>query len=260
MKILFVGDVVGSVGRQMLVDHLDTIKQEKQIDFTIVNGENSAHGKGISKKIYHQFLNAGCDVITLGNHAYSKDTIFTFIDDAHRLVRPMNMPPSNGKGQGYCIVDVNGLRICVSNIMCEVFMIAVKDNPFDTMIDILEETKDLADIHIVDLHGEATSEKIAFSYYFEGVVQAVLGTHTHVQTADERVSNGTAFISDVGMCGVYRSVIGRDIDEILNRFVNQEKTRFTLAEGEGMFSAVVIEIDEVSKQAVHIERIQVKPQ
>ncbi len=257
MKILFIGDIVGSVGRAMVLEHLPKIKEEKQIDFTIVNAENAAHGKGLTKKIYHQLINAGCDMLTLGNHAYSKDTIFNFIDEADRLVRPYNLEPT--EGAGYRIVEVNGFKICIVNLICEVFMIPVIDSPFSSMIDIIEDTRDEVDIYFVDLHGEATSEKIAFSYYFENEVQVVVGTHTHVQTADERVSNGTAFISDVGMCGVYRSVIGRDIEEILTRFTTGEKTKFTMAEGEGILSAVVVEIDEESKLAKSIERIQIRP-
>lgn len=257
MKILFIGDIVGSVGRAMLIEHLPKIKEEKKIDFTIANAENAAHGKGLTKKIYHQLINAGCDMLTLGNHAYSKDTIFSFIDDADQLVRPYNLEPE--QGCGYRIVEVNGIRICITNLICEVFMIPTVESPFESMIDIIDDTREDVDVYFVDLHGEATSEKIAFSYYFESEVQVVVGTHTHVQTADERISNGTAFISDVGMCGVYRSVIGRDIDEILTRFTTKEKTRFTMAEGEGILSAVVVEIDEDTKEAIQIERIQIRP-
>lgn len=257
MKILFVGDIVGSVGRKIAVTHIPRIRAERDIDFVIVNGENAAHGKGITNKIYHQLLNAGADMITLGNHAFSKDTIYSFIEDADKMIRPMNIDVSK-QGESYRIVEVNGLQLCVVNLLGEVFMNQCDESPFVCMQDILDETD--ADLYFVDLHGEATSEKIAFSYYFEKDVQAIVGTHTHVQTADERISNGCAFISDVGMCGAYRSVIGRDVEEVLTRFTTKERTRFTVAEGAGIFCAVVIEIDEKTKKAVHIERIQIRPE
>lgn len=257
MRILFVGDIVGSVGRSMVTKYVPSIKQERNIDFVVANGENSAHGKGITKKIYHQLLNNGVDLITLGNHAFSKDTIHSFIDEAEHMIRPMNLMPLEG-GNPYKVVEINGLKVCFVNLMCNVFMVQVEGSPFDCMEDILEDVD--ADIYFVDLHGEATSEKIAFSYYFEKYVQVVVGTHTHIQTADERVENGTAFISDVGMCGAYRSVIGRDIEEVLTRFTTDAKTRFTVAEGEGIFCGVIIDIDEHTKAATHIERIQIRPE
>lgn len=257
MKLLFVGDIVGSVGRNMVLKHVNEIKAQRGIDYVIANGENAAHGKGITKKIYHQLLDNGVDLITMGNHTFSKETIYSFLDDAHQLLRPMNLAPLEG-GQYYKVVEINGLKVCFVNLMCEVFMIKVEGSPFACMEEILDEVD--ADVYFVDLHGEATSEKIAFSYYFENHVQVVVGTHTHVQTADERCTNGTAFISDVGMCGTYRSVIGRDIEEVLTRFTTDEKTRFTVAQGDGIFCAVVVEIDELSKQAVSIERIQIRPE
>ncbi|NBK96554.1 MAG: TIGR00282 family metallophosphoesterase [Erysipelotrichia bacterium] len=240
----------------MVSQYVPMLKAEKQIDYVVANGENAAHGKGITKKIYHQLLNNGVDLITLGNHAFSKDTIFNFIDEAKQMLRPMNLLPL-AHGQAYKIVEINGLRVCFVNLMCNVFMVQVEGSPFDCMEEILDEVE--ADIYFVDLHGEATSEKIAFSYYFEKYVQVVVGTHTHVQTADERIENGSAFISDVGMCGAYRSVIGRDIEEVLTRFTTNQKTRFTVAEGEGIFCAVMIDIDEQTKQATKIERIQIRP-
>lgn len=257
MRLLFVGDVVGAVGRKMMMKYVPLLKEEEHIDFTIVNGENAAHGKGITRKIYHQFLNNGVDLITMGNHTFSKDTIFTFIDEADQMIRPMNLEPMD-VGQSYKVVEINGLKVCFVNLMCEVFMIKVPMSPFDCMEEILQEVE--ADIYFVDLHGEATSEKIAFSYYFEKRVQVVVGTHTHIQTADEKVENGSAFISDVGMCGAYRSVIGRDIDEILHRFTTKEKTRYTIAEGDGIFCGVIIDIDEETKQATAIKRIQYRPE
>lgn len=256
MRILFVGDIVGSVGREMVETYVPKLRKERNIDLVIANGENAAHGKGITKKIYNQLLSVGVDVITLGNHAFSKDTIFSFLEEADRMVRPMNLEPLDG-GQYYKVVEVNGKRICIVNLMCNVFMVQVKGSPFDCMKKVLREVK--ADLYFVDLHGEATSEKIAFSYYFEGKIQMIVGTHTHVQTADERLENHTAFISDAGMCGAYRSVIGRDIEEVLTRFTSDEKTRFTVAEGEGIFCGVLFEVDEETCLPTSIERIQIRP-
>ena len=256
MRILFVGDIVGSVGREMVETYVPKLKKEKNIDLVIANGENAAHGKGITKKIYQQLLSAGVDVITLGNHAFSKDTIFSFIEEADRMVRPMNLEPLDG-GQYYKVVEVCGRRICIVNLMCNVFMVQVKGSPFECMSKVLKEVK--ADLYFVDLHGEATSEKIAFSYFFEGKVQMIVGTHTHVQTADERVENNTAFISDAGMCGAYRSVIGRDVEEVLTRFTTEEKTRFTVAEGSGIFCGVIYDVDESTNTPKSIERVQIRP-
>lgn len=256
MRILFVGDIVGACGRSVVMKQVPRWKKEKQVDLVIVNGENSAHGKGITRKIYHQLLDCGVDLITMGNHTFSKDTIYSFIEEADHLVRPVNLLPLEG-GVGYRIVECKGLKVCVVNLMCEVFMVQVAASPFVCMNEILNEVE--ADVFFVDLHGEATSEKIAFSYFFEEEVAAVVGTHTHVQTADERVENGCAFISDVGMCGAYHSVIGRDIDEVLTRFTTKEKTRFKVAEGEALFCAVIIDIDEKTKRATAIERIQIRP-
>lgn len=256
MNILFIGDIVGSVGREMVQEHLPHIKDQFAIDFVVANAENAAHGKGITKKIYHQLLDIGVDVITMGNHTFSKDTILSFIDEADRLVRPMNMEPLD-HGQDYLVIDVKGKRIAVTNLCGEVWMNNVVDSPFACMEEVLDEVD--ADIYLVDLHAETTSEKIAFTYYFAERVQCVVGTHTHVQTADERIYKGTAAITDLGMCGPYISVIGRDVDEIITRFTTDEKTKFTLAQGPGIFCGAVVTIDDETNHATHIERIQIRP-
>lgn len=255
MRILFVGDVVGAVGRKMVGEHVKRIKEQEHVDLVITNGENAAHGKGLTYKIYQQLLSYGSDIITMGNHTFSKDAILSFIDDADCLVRPMNLEPLE-YGQYYKIVEVKGKRVCVCNIMCEVFMHNVSASPFDCMDEILDTVD--ADIYFVDLHGEATSEKTVFAHIYKDRVQVIVGTHTHVQTADERLLANTAFISDVGMCGAYDSIIGRDIDEVTTRFLTQEKTRFTVAEGEGIFCAVIVDIND-DNQATAIERIQIRP-
>ena len=257
MKVLFVGDIVGASGREVFFQNVEKIRKDYNIDVVIVNGENSAHGKGITRKIYQSFVNANVDVVTLGNHTFSKNDIFMFIDDADRMIRPANMEPL-AVGQVFKSFYFNGVKVGVYNLLGKVFMDQATESPFVTMERLLRQYP--CDIHIVDLHGEATSEKIAFMHHFKNRIEMVVGTHTHVQTADDMVMDGCAFISDVGMCGSYRSVIGRDIDETLRKLLTNEKTRFTVATGPAVFSGVVVDIDTVKKRAVSIERIQIRPE
>lgn len=258
MKLLFVGDVVGAVGRKMVFDNVPRIRKEENIDLVICNAENAAHGKGITRKIYNQLINSQVDMITMGNHTFSKKNLEEIIDEMDKMVRPANMYPLE-YGKGYRIFEFNGKKIALVNLIGEVFMVNVSESPFKKMEQILSEIE--ADIVLVDLHAEATSEKIAFTYEFAKRCTVVVGTHTHVQTADERiVDDHCAAISDLGMCGPYHSVIGRDIDEILRRFKYQEQTRFTMAEGKGIFCGCIVEIDDVTNQAISIKRIQIKEQ
>lgn len=256
MKILFIGDIVGAVGRSIVEQYLPKLKEEHHLDLVIANGENAAHGKGITRKIYHQLLGYGVDMITMGNHTFSKNDIFMFIDEATQMVRPANMEPLD-YGESTRVIEVLGKRVAITNLCGEVWMHNVVDSPFACMEDVLEDVD--ADIYLVDFHGETTSEKIAFTYNFAGRIQAVVGTHTHVQTADERLVYGTAAISDLGMCGPYTSVIGRDVEEIVTRFTTDEKTKFKIGEGPGIFCGAIVEIDDTTNQAVHIERIQIRP-
>ncbi|MEG0823705.1 MAG: TIGR00282 family metallophosphoesterase [Erysipelotrichaceae bacterium] len=258
MKVLFIGDIVGAVGREIVREYIDQLKKDYEIDLVVANGENSAHGKGITRKIYKELIEMGVDVVTMGNHTYSKrKEILEFIDEAESLVVPANMEP-NEYGQSTCVVNVKGKRVAITNLCGEVFMNNVIDSPFACMEDVLEEYDDI-DIHLVDLHAEVTSEKIAFAYYFAGKIGAVVGTHTHVQTADERIVNGTAAISDLGMCGPYTSVIGADVDEIIKRFTTDEHTKYKIAEGPGILCGCVVTFDDLNNQAIAIERIQIRP-
>lgn len=257
MNILFLGDVVGSVGRQVLEKHLKSIQAEEQIDFTIVNGENAAHGKGITSRIAQQLTAIGIDVITLGNHAFSKGEILTTIGDCPNLIRPMNLLPLD-IGKSVIVKEVCGLRIAVINLCGKVFMDRVDKTPYECMDEILRNVQ--ADIYFVDLHGEATAEKQIFWHHYRKQVQAVVGTHTHVQTADECVVLGSAYITDAGMCGAYDSILGRDRDEVLSHVIHGEYTHYTPAKGEGILCGVVIEIDEISKKATSIKRIQLRPE
>ncbi|MFI3285011.1 MAG: TIGR00282 family metallophosphoesterase [Erysipelotrichaceae bacterium] len=257
MKILFIGDIVGRSGRDIVANKLPLVIDEYKPDFIIANGENAAHGKGISGRIYHQFKKLGIDCITMGNHTFSKDVIKTIIHELDDLVRPVNLIPTE-YGQGYKVYPVLDKKLCVINLCGEIFMDRISESPFSAMDKILDKVE--ADYFIVDLHAEATSEKITFANYYQDHIHAVFGTHTHVQTADERIIGKTAFISDVGMCGAYDSVIGRDTDEVISNMVHKQRTKFEVATGPGLFQAVIIEIDEAKNRSLSIQRIQIRPE
>lgn len=256
MNVLFLGDIVGKAGRLCVRDHITDLKAKYQPDLIIVNGENAAHGKGITKRIYDELCGYGIDMITMGNHTFSKSDIYTFIEDAPKMVRPGNMEPLQ---YGTCVrvISVCGKRVAVCNLCGAIFMNHITESPFVCMERILRETE--ADLYLVDLHAEATSEKIAFAYHFAGRIHALVGTHTHVQTADERIVCGTAAITDLGMCGAYTSVLGRDVNEVITRFVSEEKTRYTIAEGEGICCGLCVTFDDDTNRAIHVERIQIRP-
>lgn len=255
MNILFLGDIVGRAGRDIVFKHLKQLQNDYEIDFTIVNGENSAHGKGITTKIYSQFKTMGIDAITLGNHAYAKGEIKEYIASLNDLIAPYNHLVQIDKG--YQVYMVNGLKLCVCNLLGSALMYENNQDAFSALEDIINITK--ADLYIVDFHAEATSEKMLLAQYFKNRVSAVIGTHTHVQTADERLIEGTAYISDAGMCGVYDSIIGRDIEEMVNNIIKKEKTTYTIAKGPAILCGCVISIDEHTKKATDIKRIQIRP-
>lgn len=257
MNVLFIGDIVGKSGRLCVKEQLPKLKEQYQPDLIIANGENAAHGKGITKRIYNELLDQGIHMITMGNHTFSKNDIYSFIDEADRMVRPANMEPLQ-YGVGTRVLTVNGYRVAISNLCGEIFMNHVVESPFVCMERILDTVP--ADLHFVDLHGETTSEKVAFTYRFAGRVHAVVGTHTHIQTADERIVYGTAAISDLGMCGAYTSVLGRDVDEVITRFTANAKTRYTVAEGSAIFCGLFVHFDETIKRATQVERIQIRPE
>jgi metallophosphoesterase (TIGR00282 family) len=254
MKFLFVGDVVGSPGRDMIVNYLPLLKKKYKPTFTIVNGENAAGGKGITLKIYKEILDAGAQVITLGNHTWDNKEIFEFIDDAPCLIRPANYPDNN-PGKGYTIVKINSMKIAVINLIGRTFL-QVNDCPFRKVDEILEEIEQITPYIFVDLHAEATSEKQAMGWYLDGRVTAVVGTHTHVQTADNRIlANGTAYITDVGMTGPYDGILGIDRNVIINRFLTNLPARFEVATGREQLNAVLVTADEKTGLAKKIERI-----
>ncbi len=256
MNILFLGDVVAKSGREAVLRQLGSLKEEYSADFTIVNAENAAHGKGITPKIYSSLIKAGADVITLGNHAFSKKEMIQEIDTCSFMVRPVNMEPTEA-GNIIVIRRFKDLRIAVVNILGKAFMSGITDDPIPAMEKLLPQIR--ADIIIVDYHGEATSEKMMFTKYFSSRVTAVIGTHTHVQTADERIIDGCAFITDAGMCGAYDSILGRDSSEVMQHMIEGKLTSYTPAGGPAVISGCLITVDEETCRAVSIRRIQKRP-
>lgn len=260
MKILFIGDIVGKSGRDIVSSLLYSLKKQYDADLVIANGENAAHGKGITIKIYHQLINEGVDYITLGNHAFSKSEIIQHFDETDRLIVPYNHVIRDSDNY-YKIITYKGIRFCLTNILGSVLIPESNMEPYEAFREVLEKTKNNEpDFYFVDLHAETTAEKRMFVEYFKDHARVVVGTHTHVQTADECIINDCAFITDVGMCGAYDSVIGRDVQETLKANIEKEKTRYTIAEGDAIFSGVLIEIDDKSKKPVNIQRIQIRPE
>ena len=254
MKILAVGDIVGETGVQKLKQELPRIRQEKNIDFVIVNAENSAGGMGITTKIFNDLKDLNVDVVTMGNHTWGKKDIFSFIDDP-QLLRPANY--SKGVvGKGIGIYDCKDKKIAVMNLIGRTDMNVLSENPFTVANDLVNKVADKADIIIIDFHAEATAEKIAMAMYLDGKITALFGTHTHVQTADDQIlENGTAYISDIGMTGPKKSVIGMDPDASIKRFVTSLPERYKLAEGECIFNGCVFEINDENCRVEKIERI-----
>ncbi|MCY7832409.1 2',3'-cyclic-nucleotide 2'-phosphodiesterase [Bacillus spizizenii] len=254
MRILFIGDVVGSPGRDMVKEYVPKLKTKYKPHFTIINGENAAHGKGLTEKIYHSLIQSGADAITMGNHTWDKKEIFDFIDDVPNLVRPANFPEGT-PGKGITYVKANGKELAVINLQGRTFLPPL-DDPFLKADELLAEASKRTPYIFIDFHAEATSEKLALGWYTDGRASAVVGTHTHVQTADNRIlPKGTAYITDVGMTGPYDGILGMDRETIIKRFKTNLPVRFTVAEGKTTLSGVVIDIDDQTKKAVKIERI-----
>lgn len=254
MKLLLVGDVVGRTGRKAFNRYTREIKKEKGIDLVIVNGENSAGGKGISRKSLDELYNGGADIVTSGNHIWDNREIYNFIDDEPYLVRPANYP-QGAPGKGWCIYETRSANLAVINMSGRAFMPDM-DCPFQKIEDILDEIGDQADIFVLDFHAETTSEKMAMGFYLDGRVQAVVGTHTHIQTADSRIlPEGTAYITDLGMVGPWNSILGVKSDIIIKKFTTCMPARFEVAEGPAVYSALVVDIDTNTKKATSVERI-----
>lgn len=258
LKILMIGDIVGQPGIEACQALLPRLKQEHQLDFIIANGENAAKdGRGLLDKTCPMLWSLGIDVITSGNHIWRHEQIYPIINQAGvKLIRPANFP-SGAPGKGYIIVEHKGLRIAVVNLMGRVFFKENMDCPFRAMDSLLLYLKANADIILVDFHAEATSEKQALGFYLDGRVTGLVGTHTHVQTSDERIlPKGSAYITDLGFCGATNSCLGVKKETVINQYLTQMPARFCVELNPPFtFSGVVISVDKDTKQAVAIQRL-----
>jgi 2',3'-cyclic-nucleotide 2'-phosphodiesterase len=242
VKLLFVGDVVAGIGRRTLAAVLPALRDEHQPDFVVVNGENAAGGVGITAKTAQELLELGVDAITLGNHAYRHRDVYEYLDRESRIIRPANFPKGS-PGRGHTVVESNGTRLGVINLSGQLYLEAVR-SPFAEADALLAELRDSADVVLVDMHAEATSEKVAMGWYLDGRVLAVVGTHTHVPTADARVlPGGTAYVTDVGMTGPRGGVIGVKKEAAIERFLTLTQVRFETSQDDPWVNAVLVEGD-----------------
>jgi metallophosphoesterase (TIGR00282 family) len=255
LTVLFLGDVVGEPGRNAVIEQLPQLKERHGIDFTIVNGENAAGGRGITGKITIELLRAGVSVITTGDHIWDQKDVVAFLDLEPRLLRPVNYPAGAPGGGSIVLETVKG-KVGVINVQCRTFMQPILENPFHAVEAAVAKMREETKIIVVDVHGETTSEKIALGRFLDGKVSAVIGTHTHVQTADEQIfPGGTAFLCDAGMCGPVNSILGRAIEPIMNRFISNLPASFPVAAGEVRLRGALIDIDERTGRASRIVRV-----
>ena len=255
LTVLFLGDVVGEPGRNAVMARLPDLKEQHAIDFVVVNGENAAAGRGITAKITIDLLRAGVAVVTTGDHVWDQKDVLAFIDTEPRLLRPVNYPPG-APGNGSIVLETAKGKIGVINVQCRTFMQPILDNPFRAMETTVAKMREETPNIVVDVHGETTSEKIAMGRFLDGKVSAVLGTHTHVQTADEQIlPGGTAFLCDAGMCGPVNSILGRAVEPIMRRFVSNLPATFPVAAGEVRLHGALIQIDEKTGRALRIRRV-----
>jgi metallophosphoesterase (TIGR00282 family) len=243
VRLLFIGDVVGSPGRKVVEELLPGLRESERPDFVVINGENAAGGAGITRKVAESLFAAGADAITLGNHAFRQRDVYEMLDSDPRIVRPSNYPKA-APGKGHTVVERDGARLAVANISGMVFLDAAR-SPFAEADAVLAELRGRADHVLVDFHAEATSEKVAMGWYLDGRVTACVGTHTHVPTADARVlPGGTAYVTDVGMTGARGGVIGVRKEQALERFLTQLPARFDPSDEDPWLNAVVIDADD----------------
>lgn len=257
IKLLFIGDIVGSPGREAIKQLVGPLKKEEGLDFMVANGENASAGSGITAKVANELFDSGVDVITSGDHIWKKPEIFELITRESRILRPINFP-SGAPGKGAAVFTKGAKKIGVINVNGRVFMDPL-ECPFKTTLAAVEELQKETKAIIVDIHAEATSEKVALGWYLDGLASAVLGTHTHIQTADEKIlPKGTAYLTDAGMCGPYNSVIGRRVEDVLTRFLSMVPVKFEVADENIQLHGAIVEIDEKTGKAVSISRIQKK--
>src|SRR5881296_1378042 len=255
LTVLFLGDVVGEPGRKAVIARVPELKEKHALDFVIVNGENAAGGRGITGKITIELLRAGVSVVTTGDHIWDQKDIVAFLALEPRLLRPLNYP-DGAPGGGSIVLETARGKIGVINVQARTFMQPILENPFHAVETAVTKMREGTVNIIVDVHGETTSEKIAIGRFLDGKVSAVIGTHTHVQTADEQIfPGGTAFLCDAGMCGPVNSILGRAIEPIMNRFVSNLPASFPVAAGEVRLRGALIEIDETTGRALQITRV-----
>ena len=256
-KVLFLGDIVGRPGRTYVIDSLMPLKDELGADFVIVNGENAAGGAGITGKIADVLVQAGADAITLGDHVWDQKNFENEIAELKQVCRPANLPRQN-PGRTHLVLERNGFRLGIFTVLGRNFLALKSDCPFQTADDLLETLKDDCDAVFVEAHMEATSEKVALGWHLDGRAAAVIGTHTHIPTADARVlPRGTAYLTDAGMCGPYQSVLGREVEPVIASFIDGRKRRFEVAREDVRICGCSIDIDPESGLATRIERIEI---
>lgn len=257
IRILFLGDIVGEPGRKAVIQAVPKFQKEQGVDFVIANGENAAGGRGITGKIAIDLLRCGVAVITTGDHVWDQRDTANYIATEPRLLRPINYPPG-APGQGSIILETAKGKVGVLNAQGRTFMQPILDNPFHVVQAEVERMRQETPVIFVDMHSETTSEKIAMGRFLDGKVSAVVGTHTHVQTADEQVfPGGTAFLCDAGMCGPSVSCLGRDPEPIIKRFLGNMPVAFPIAEGPVRLNGAIIDIDETTGKAQAIQRVNV---
>lgn len=259
MKILCVGDVVSSVGREMLFRYIDEMKYQKGIDVCIANGENATHGRGMSRSAYNELMRAGVDFVTMGNHTWDCKEVVDIMRREDNVIRPANYN-SACPGEGSAVFTAkNGVKIGIINLIGKTYLEYQQDSPFDRAEEEIARLREKTNIIIVDFHAEATSEKLAMGFFLDGKVSAVFGTHTHVQTADEMIlPSGTGYITDLGMTGVTLSILGRSITPIIERFRTGMPQKFEIASGAGQLCGCIFDIDEDSGKCTDIERVFIK--
>lgn len=256
MRVLILGDVMGRPARRAVRDLVPALINKEEIDLVVANAENSAGGMGVDIKSAKELLSAGIQVMTSGNHIWKKKEIYAFLDEQESLIRPANFP-QGAPGKGWCVWQHNGLRALVINLQGRVFMPNHVEDPFRCVDEILKQHGSRSSVVIVDMHAEATSEKYAMGWYLDGRASIVYGTHTHVQTADERIlPAGTAYITDVGMCGPFDSVIGMEKDSVIRGFITQLPRQFEVAQDNVVLQGVIVDIDDESGKARAIRRLR----
>jgi metallophosphoesterase (TIGR00282 family) len=254
-RLLFLGDIIGEPGRKAVIDTVPRWKQEWGVDFVVANGENAAAGRGITPKLTIDLLRAGIAVITTGDHVWDQKDLAGFINSEPRLLRPINYPDGT-PGNGSIVLETAKVKVGVINVQGRTFMLPALENPFLRLEQVVAEMQEETPVIFVDVHAETTSEKIAVGRFLDGKVSAVAGTHTHVQTADEQIfPGGTAFICDAGMCGPTESILGREIEPIVQRFLTSMPVNFPVARGEVKLHGLLVDIDESNGRALAVSRV-----